>query len=63
MFKHYFERIEDVEIWPIISLVLFFVFFTLTLVRIFFMDKKHIDKMKNLPLNDDEGETKTDLTI
>jgi hypothetical protein len=60
MFKHYFEQIQNIEIWPIISLVLFFVFFTLTIIRIFFMDKKHIDKMKSLPLNDEEAETKTD---
>jgi hypothetical protein len=26
MFKHYFEQIQNIEIWPIISLILFFVF-------------------------------------
>jgi cbb3-type cytochrome oxidase subunit 3 len=52
-----------VEIWPIISLILFFVFFTLTIIRIFFMDKKHIDKMKNLPLDDEALETQTNLKI
>lgn len=62
MFKHYFEQIQNIEIWPIISLILFFVFFTLTIIRIIFMDKKHIDKMKSLPL-DDMDETKTDLKI
>jgi hypothetical protein len=39
------------------------VFFTLTIIRIIFMDKKHIDKMKSLPLDDDPDETKTDLKI
>jgi cytochrome c oxidase cbb3-type subunit IV len=63
MFKHYFEQIQNIEIWPIISLILFFVFFTLTIIRIIFMDKKHIDKMKSLPLDDDPDETKTDLKI
>ena len=47
----------------ILSLVLFFVFFTLTIVRIFFMDKKLVDKMKSLPFSDEEGETKTNLKI
>jgi hypothetical protein len=61
MFKHYFEQIQNVEIWPIISLILFFVFFTMTIIRIFFMDKKHIDKMKGLPLDDEAGETLTKL--
>ena len=27
MFKHYFEKIHNVEVWPIISLTIFFVFF------------------------------------
>jgi cytochrome c oxidase cbb3-type subunit 4 len=63
MFKHYFEQIQNIEIWPIISLILFFVFFTLTVVRIFFMDKKYIDKMKSLPFKDDAEETETNLKI
>ncbi len=52
MFKHYFERIQNIEIWPVISLVLFFVFFIGMLVWIFTLDKKYIDKMKGLPLED-----------
>lgn len=63
MFKHYFEQIHNVEIWPIISLILFFVFFTLTLVWIFFLDKEHIDKMKSLPFDDEPGEIKTNSKI
>jgi len=63
MFKHYFEQIQKIEIWPIISLILFFVFFTFTLVWILFMDKKHIDKMKSLPFDDEVGETETNLKI
>jgi hypothetical protein len=31
--------------------------------RILFMDKKYIDKMKGLPLDDDPAETETDLKI
>jgi cytochrome c oxidase cbb3-type subunit IV len=54
MFKHYFERIQDIEIWPIISLILFFVFFVLMLLRIFTMDKDHVRDMKHLPF--EEGE-------
>lgn len=54
MFKHYFERIQDIEIWPIISLILFFVFFVLILLRILTMDKDHVHDMKHLPF--EEGE-------
>lgn len=63
MFKHYFEQIQNIEIWPIISLILFFVFFTLTIIRIFFLDKKHIDKMKDLPLDNNPEENNTELKI
>ena len=42
MFKHYFEQIQNIEIWPIISLIIFFVFFTFTLIRIFFLDKGYL---------------------
>ena len=54
MFKHYFERIENVETGPIISLILFFVFFVVMTIWIFRLDKKFVKKMKNLPLEDGE---------
>ena len=63
MFKHYFEQIQNIEIWPIISLILFFVFFTFTIVWILFLDKKYIDKMKDLPFDEKSGETKTNSKI
>ncbi|MDZ7607983.1 MAG: cytochrome C oxidase Cbb3 [Cyclobacteriaceae bacterium] len=58
MFKHYFEQIDNIEIWPVISLVLFFVFFLGTILWITSLDKTYIDKMKGLPFEDDsESET------
>lgn len=51
MFKHYFEQIENVEVGPVISLVIFFVFFTLLIWRVFKTDRKYFDKMKNLPFD------------
>lgn len=61
MFKHYFEQIQNIEIWPIISLIIFFVFFTFTMFWIFFLDKKYIEKMKSLPFEDDADRTETNL--
>ena len=63
MFKHYFEQIQNIEIWPIISLILFFVFFTFTMIWIFFLDEKHVEKMKRLPLDDEPDTTKINLKI
>lgn len=61
MFKHYFEQVQNVEIWPIISLIIFFVFFTITLVRIFFLDKGYLEKMSGLPLEDEGNEYELNL--
>ena len=52
MFKHYFEQIHNIEIWPIISLIIFFVFFTFTMIWIFFLDKKYVEKMTRLPFDE-----------
>lgn len=61
MFKHYFERIQDVEIWPIVSLVIFFLFFLLVLFRIVFMDKKQVRELKNLPFEEGELEEQNNI--
>ena len=61
MFKHYFERIQDVEIWPIVSLIIFFLFFLLVLFRIVFMDKKQVRELKNLPFEEGELEEQDNI--
>lgn len=52
MFKHYFEGAENIAIGPIISLVIFFVFFIGLLYWVFKVDKSFIKKMEDMPLND-----------
>lgn len=54
MFKHYFERIQDIEVWPIISLIIFFLFFIIMIVRVAMTDRGYIQYMKDLPFEDDE---------
>ena len=56
-FVTYLEQITGVGIFPLVSLMIFFLFFTGLLVWAFMADKKYIEKMKNLPLlpgNDNE---------
>ncbi|MGK7394124.1 MAG: cytochrome C oxidase Cbb3 [Candidatus Cyclobacteriaceae bacterium M3_2C_046] len=60
MFKYYFERIENVEIWPIISLVIFFVFFIMLLYHVFTADKGFINYMKHMPLEKDSDQEEDD---
>ena len=56
MFKNYIESIQGVEIFGIIGLVIFFLFFIAVTVWLIKLDKKYIDKMKNLPLEPDTVE-------
>lgn len=54
MFKHYFEIIEGIDIYPIFSLLVFLIFFSLTIVFILKSDKEYIKEMSNLPLEGDD---------
>lgn len=51
--------IDGVEVYPIVSLMVFFVFFIVLGWYVFTVNKKHIDKMKQIPLDPDEDEKKT----
>lgn len=46
------ERIEDVQIYPIISLLIFFIFFTALLWWVFTVKNAHINEVSSIPLND-----------
>jgi len=48
---HTMEQIAGVEIFPIISLLLFFIFFMIVGYMVLTADKKYIEEMKNLPLD------------
>lgn len=51
-FKNYLESIAGINIYPLISLVIFFAFFLGLLIYVMKMDRKSIDKMKSVPLDD-----------
>lgn len=68
MFKHYFELIENVSVWPMVSLSIFLGFFLILIIWLFKVDKGYITKMKNLPLDDEspakrEGSSKLKMLI
>jgi cytochrome c oxidase cbb3-type subunit 4 len=50
--KQHMTSIGHIEIYPIISFVIFFVFFLAVLLLVFKSDKLFISKMENLPLED-----------
>ncbi|MFT6969709.1 MAG: cytochrome c oxidase cbb3-type subunit 4 [Roseivirga sp.] len=52
MFKHYFEKIHNVEVWPIISLSIFFIFFVGLIIYVVRMKKEYSEEMADMPLSD-----------
>lgn len=52
--KHHMATIVDIEIFPIISLVIFFTFFTMMIIYTIGFRKKHLVEMANKPLEDDQ---------
>lgn len=53
MYKQVLENIAGVEIYPVITLIMFFVFFLLILGWIFTLNKKYITRMENIPLDNE----------
>lgn len=59
MYKNVLQNINNIEIWPIISFVIFFVFFLGLLWWVFKVDKKYIARMASLPIDDNDNSTDT----
>ena len=55
MYKNVLQNIDNIAIWPVISFVIFFLFFICLLWWVFTTDKKVIDKMRDLPLEKSEN--------
>lgn len=53
MKKDILSAIENVEIYPIISLLIFVVFFAGMLVWVLTADRKYINHMKEMPFSDE----------
>jgi preprotein translocase subunit YajC len=51
MIRNYLQSIEGVEIYPLISLVVFVLFFVIMFIWMFRIDKNYIKEMEELPLD------------
>jgi|AVFP01.1.fsa_nt_gi cytochrome c oxidase cbb3-type subunit 4 len=57
MYKAVLNSILDVSIFPVISIIIFFTFFVGVIVYVIKQDKAFVERMANLPNeNDNEGE-------
>jgi len=54
--KHYMESISGVEIYPMISLLIFFIFFVILFWWVVTAKKDYIQKVSNLPF-DNQNDT------
>lgn len=52
--KQYAETIKNVDIYPIISLFIFFSFFIVLLVLVKKMNKERVKELSNLPFEKEE---------
>lgn len=52
MYKEVLRHIAGIEIFPIISLIIFFSFFVITTIIWMKKSKKEIEELANIPLDD-----------
>lgn len=52
--KHHMENIAGIEIYPVISFVIFFVFFIALTVYVLKVDKNLFDDISKIPLDSNE---------
>ena len=55
MYKNVLQNISNIEVWPIISFVIFFLFFLCLLWWVFTVDKKFITKMASMPIDEQDN--------
>lgn len=54
-FRHYLETITGVDVYPMASLLIFFIFFSALIIWAVKVNKQHIDRIKNMPLDNDNN--------
>jgi cytochrome c oxidase cbb3-type subunit 4 len=52
MIRQTLEHISGISIYPLISFVIFFAFFTVLIWYVFSLRKKHVEELSQLPLED-----------
>ncbi len=55
-FVNYLTSIAGIEIYPLLSFIVFFLFFLVLTIWTLRVDKSHINRLKNLPFENKEGD-------
>ncbi len=53
--KHNLTGIDGIEIYPILSLLIFVLFFALVITYVVRMKKSEVQKLSSIPLEDDQN--------
>ncbi|MDX5422487.1 MAG: hypothetical protein LPK14_09560 [Hymenobacteraceae bacterium] len=59
MYKNVLQAIDGIEIYPLISFGIFFLFFLGLIVYVALMDKKHVQTMSSFACADENEDTTT----
>ncbi|PID56944.1 MAG: CcoQ/FixQ family Cbb3-type cytochrome c oxidase assembly chaperone [Ignavibacteriae bacterium] len=59
-FSNYLSSIENVSIYPIITLIIFFTVFVGAVIWIYTRDKEYISELENIPLDNDNIKKNTE---
>lgn len=55
--KNHMDSISGIEVYPIISLLIFFIFFVCLFYWVFTAKKEYIDTVSQLPLDNHQNQT------
>jgi cbb3-type cytochrome oxidase subunit 3 len=61
MFRNLFSQISEINTFPIVVMIFFFLFFVGVIVMAYLLDKKTENTMSNMPLEKDEYDKKFNL--
>lgn len=56
MYKDVLRAIDNIDILPVVGLLIFFIFFTLMLIEVFQIGKNDIKRMEQLPFEFDSDQ-------
>jgi cbb3-type cytochrome oxidase subunit 3 len=61
--KHHLTGIDGVSIYPILSLLIFFIFFAVMLFLVFRMKRKDVDELSQIPFEANEDDLQEVIAI
>lgn len=54
--KHHMETIIGIEVYPVVSFIIFFTFFIAVIAYLIWQRKEHFDRMGQMPLDESSTE-------